>query len=95
MRFMYAAMFNAKDNEAMVKFFKEAVVPALDEMVADGTMTGYGIQSREIHVDADWTHRFWYGLPDLAVDVDDDEIRGTLELDTQAEDVPAAPPYLR
>jgi hypothetical protein len=66
MRFMYAAMFNAKDDKAMVKFFKEAVVPALDEMVADGTMTGYGIQSREIHVDSDWTHRFWYGLPGLA-----------------------------
>ena len=50
----------------MVKFFKEAVVPILDGLVADGAMTSYGVYSTEIHLDVDWTHRFWYGLPDLA-----------------------------
>jgi len=67
-RYFYAAEFVAKPGQesAMVKLFKEAVAPLLDELVADGAMTSYGVYSTELHLDVEWTHRFWYGLPNLA-----------------------------
>ena len=67
-RYFWSGEFTAKKGQegAMVKLFKEAVAPLLDELVAEGAMTSYGVYSTEIHLDVDWTHRFWYGLPDLA-----------------------------
>jgi hypothetical protein len=66
-RYFYAAEFGAKkgQEEGTVKFFKDAVVPVLDALVADGSMTSYGIYSPELHLDVDWAFRFWYGLPNL------------------------------
>jgi len=67
-RYFYAAEFAAQPGQAdsLEEFFKDAVVPLLDPMVADGILTSYGVYRPELHIDADWTHRFWYGLPDLA-----------------------------
>jgi hypothetical protein len=66
-KYFYAGEFAARDGKGkeMVELFKEAVVPVLDPLVADGTMTSYGVYSPELHLDVDWTHRFWYGLPGL------------------------------
>ena len=40
--------------------------PVLDPLVSDGTLTSYGLLTRELHAEAGWTHCFWYGLPGLA-----------------------------
>lgn len=66
-RYFYVADFRAKAGRGrdMVEFFKDGVVPLLEPMVADGTLTSYGVASPELHIVADWTHRFWYGLPSL------------------------------
>ena len=67
-RYFWNGEFTAKKGQegAMVKLFKEAVAPLLDELVAEGAMTSYGVYSTELHLDVEWTHRFWYGLPGLA-----------------------------
>jgi hypothetical protein len=68
-RYFYIANFISSDDDddddGMTAFFRSKVVPVLDEMVADGTMTAYGVQVGELHRERDWTHRFWYGLPGL------------------------------
>jgi hypothetical protein len=67
-QYFYVAEFTAKKGEekGLTEFFKEMVVPVLDPMLADGSMAAYGIYSTELHEDVDWTHRIWYGLPELA-----------------------------
>lgn len=69
-RYFYIANFisgdDDDDDDGLTAFFEKVVVPMLDPMVADGTMTSYGLQVDELHRDRDWTHRFWYGLPGLA-----------------------------
>jgi len=68
-RYFYIADFisgdDDDDDDGLTAFFEKIVVPMLDPMVADGTLTSYGLQVDELHRDRDWTHRFWYGLPSL------------------------------
>ncbi len=66
-KYFYVADFVAKagQGEALVEFFRQAVVPLLDPLVAEGTLTAYGVATPELHIRADWTHRFWYALPSL------------------------------
>lgn len=68
LRYFYIADFHARPGkgEEVVKFFQSTVAPTLDELVASGAMTSYGVQVPELHMVADWSMRFWYGLPDLA-----------------------------
>jgi len=35
-------------------------------LYTDGTITGYGIFTQEIHGDPEWTHVTWYAITDLA-----------------------------
>lgn len=66
-KYYYLADFTAQPGkgEGLVKFFGEQVVPVLDKLVADGALTSYGAATAELHLDTHWTHRFWYGLPNL------------------------------
>jgi len=67
MRYLYSGEFAAKPGreDDLVRFFEQAVVPVVDRLVEDGTMTSYGVYSPDLHLDVDWTHRLWYGLPNL------------------------------
>jgi hypothetical protein len=67
-RYFYVAEFAAKEGveKEMVEFFKTVVAPALDPMLASGTMSAYGMYAPELHLDVDWTFRIWYALPNLA-----------------------------
>jgi hypothetical protein len=66
-KYFYVAEFQTKkgQEEGMVNFFKGAVVPVLDALVGEGAMSAYGMYSPELHLDVDWSFRFWYGLPNL------------------------------
>ena len=39
------------------------LVPCHRVIGKNGTLTGYGVYSPELHLDVPWTHRFWYALP--------------------------------
>lgn len=66
-RYLYSAEFAAQPGKEgdLVSFFKTHVTPVVDDLVENGTLTGYGVYSPELHLDVEWTHRFWYALPDL------------------------------
>lgn len=66
-RYLYVAEFAARPGKesALVDLFRAGVVPVVDGLVEEGTLTGYGVYSPELHLDVDWTHRFWYALPNL------------------------------
>jgi hypothetical protein len=53
-------------EEKLTAFYKNHMTPIFEGLYTDGTITGYGIFTQEIHGDPEWTHVTWYAITDLA-----------------------------
>ena len=51
---------------------RKNVAPVYERLMIDGTLTGYGMYTQELHGEPGWTHIGWYTTADLgAVDAVD------------------------
>lgn len=51
--------------DKVTTFYKKHLEPVYDKLLADGTITGYGLSTQEIHGVGDWTHTGWYTMANL------------------------------
>ena len=70
--FIYTGHYRAKPgkSDAATQLFKDVLVPAGDKLLADGTLTGYGLHLQELHGQHQpdgkpWSHRTWFSFADL------------------------------
>ncbi len=46
-------------------FYKEHIQPVYEQLLADGTITSFGLSTQELHGVGDWTHLGWYTMANL------------------------------
>jgi hypothetical protein len=51
--------------DKITEFYKKHIQPVYEKLLADGTITSYGLSVQELHGVGDWTHIGWYTMPDL------------------------------
>lgn len=49
----------------VTEFYKEHIQPVYEKLLADGTITSFGLSSQELHGAGDWTHIGWYTMSNL------------------------------
>ena len=70
--YFYVGHFMAKPGQdaAATQFYKDAIAPIADKLVADGAVIAYGLHEQELHGQFQpgqkWTHRSWFAVADLA-----------------------------
>jgi len=53
-------------NESKITgFYKKYLEPVYAELLADGTITSFGLSTQELHGVGDWTHIGWYTMANL------------------------------
>jgi hypothetical protein len=69
--FLWVANYTAKPGKGgdVTSFFAEGVAPVLDQLVADGTVLGYGLLIPNVHAAGASSHTAWYLVNTLA-DID-------------------------
>lgn len=60
--------FTAKPgmDAALTAFFNSAIAPIYEKLLADGTITGFGMYTQELHGEPGWTHVAWSTMSTLA-----------------------------
>ena len=67
------------NEKKLTEFYKDHIQPVYEQLLADGTITGFGLSSQELHGVGDWTHIGWYTMPDLgAIDTVQDAVDAVL-----------------
>jgi len=57
------------NEQKLTEFYKKHIQPVYEKLLANGTITSYGLSVQELHGAGNWTHIGWYTMPDLgAVD---------------------------
>ena len=51
--------------DKVTSFYKKHMQPVYEKLLADGTVTSYGLSTQEIHGVGDWTHIGWYTMSNL------------------------------
>lgn len=70
--YIHVGYYTAKPDQNMTAYYKKNVAPVYEKLLADGTITGYGMYTQELHGEPGWTHIGWYTTVDLgAVDAVD------------------------
>jgi hypothetical protein len=66
-KYFYIGYYKATPGhgEKVTEFYKEHIQPVYDTLLADGTITSFGLSTQELHGVGDWTHIGWYTMPDL------------------------------
>ena len=49
----------------LTAIYKEHLQPVYENLLADGTITSFGLSTQEIHGVGDWTHIGWYTMSNL------------------------------
>jgi hypothetical protein len=50
----------------LMQMYKDYAQPVYEQLLADGTITGYGLIEQVVHADSSFTHETWITLKDLA-----------------------------
>jgi hypothetical protein len=53
-------------GEGVINWYKKNVVPINDQLMADGTIAGYGMYTMELHGSTEYTHVTWATMTDTA-----------------------------
>jgi hypothetical protein len=51
--------------DKLTEFYEKHIQPVYEKLLADGTITGFGLSTQEIHGVGDWTHIGWYTMSNL------------------------------
>jgi hypothetical protein len=85
-RYISVSYYSAKPGQDLTPFYKKNVAPIYDKLLADGTITGYGMYTQELHGEPGWTHLGWYTMTDLgAIDAVDQAFRASFTEDMMNE----------
>jgi hypothetical protein len=65
--YFYVGYYKAKPGmeDKLTAQYKSAIQPVYQKLLAEGTITSFGLSTQELHGDADWTHIGWYTMSDL------------------------------
>lgn len=64
-RYINVSYYSAKPGQDLTPYYTKNVAPIYDKLLADGTITGYGMYTQELHGEPGWTHLGWYTMADL------------------------------
>lgn len=64
-RYIYVSYYTAKPGQDLNAYYKKNVSPVYEKLLDDGTITGYGMYTQELHGEPGWTHLGWYTTADL------------------------------
>jgi len=64
-RYIYVSYYTARPGQDLTAYYKKHASPIYDKLLADGTITGYGMYTQELHGEPGWTHLSWYTTADL------------------------------
>ena len=65
--YFYIGYYKAKPGMAdkLTALYKSAIQPVYEKLLADGTITSFGLSTQELHGDTGWTHIGWYTMSNL------------------------------
>jgi hypothetical protein len=85
-RYISVGYYTAKPGQDLTAYYKKNVSPIYEKLLNDGTITGYGMYTQELHGEPGWTHLGWYTMADLgSIDAVDAAFRSSFTEEQMAE----------
>ncbi len=80
-------------DDRLTAFYKKAVQPAYEKLLADGVITGFGLGTQALHGEKGWSHAGWFTVADLgAIDTVQSALQANIKEEDYVEVVPIMVP---